>query len=348
MPPALGKESDTGHIAAPGKPDILRDRFGRTLDYLRLAITDRCNLRCSYCMPEEGLLSKGHGNILRYEEYDRLIGILVGLGLRKVRITGGEPLARKGAAEFIQQLHARGDLGALHLTTNGVWSDEQRQIMTQLPLDGINMSLDSLRRERFAAICRRDELPRVLETMEAILAASIPLKLNAVIQRGVNEDEIPDLARLAEDRPLDLRFIEQMPFNGGVFGSGDPIRAETIESVLYQTFPGIYKLKDEISSTAGLYQIPGYQGRVGIIAAWSRHFCGGCNRLRITADGKLQTCLYGGTAVDLRALLRGGASDQTLANAFRTAVAGRAKDGFEAEARTGIEGGRESMAAIGG
>jgi cyclic pyranopterin phosphate synthase len=349
-PPVLGKEFK--HVENYRHADgvvqnlsPLTDKFGRTLTYLRLAVTERCNLRCTYCMPESGIQLQPKDQILTYEELLRLVDILIHMGVKKIRVTGGEPMIRKGIIPFLRNLSSRSGKIDLHMTSNGFWSQEQLDIVSSLNLAGVNLSLDTLQPERFKQITRRDAFERVWKTLSTLLDHSIPLKINSVIQRGVNDDEIVALSKLAETHALDIRFIEEMPFNGGV-STQEPMSATEINAILASAYPSLKKVSPP-GSIATLYDISGFKGRVGIIAGYSRTFCDACSRLRITATGRLKSCLYEGGGFDLRSLLRDQHSDESIAQAIAQVVQEKARDGFEAEAdtKTGINA---SMSTIGG
>ncbi len=329
---------------------ILIDRHQRVIDYVRLAVTDRCNLRCFYCMPAEGIDYLPRPHLLTYEEMERLLGLLAIHGIRKVRITGGEPFVRKGMIDFLARVKQIPGLEALHLTSNGVLSGPYVDQLKALGLDSFNLSLDTLDRARFKAITRRDELPRVLDCLHQLLDKGIPTKINAVVMEGKNIGDLIPLAELSREQPLEVRFIEEMPFNGT--GSHYPTlhwNQARILAHLKEHYPDLYRIESPQSSTSVRYQIPGYQGKVGIIAAFSRSFCGTCNRIRITPQGSMRTCLYGEGVLNFRDLMRSGARDAELIRALKGALGQRAKDGFEAEARRSKENDlSESMSTIGG
>lgn len=326
---------------------MLYDNHNRPITYLRLAVTDRCNLRCFYCMPEAGIRYLPKKELLTYEEMERVVRVLANLGVNKVRITGGEPFVRNGLMDFMRQLAKIDGLQELAMTTNGVLTAPHVPELVQLGLTSVNLSLDSLNRERFRQITRRDELPAVLRTLDALLANKVEVKINAVVMDGQNTDDIPDLAEMTRNLPVAVRFIEEMPFNGE--GTHYPILTWTHRRILEELkthYPTLQKIGDGAFSTSYDYQIPGYQGTVGIIAAFSRTFCGTCNRIRLTAQGVLKTCLYDSGVLNVRDLMRSGVSDTELADAFRLAFAQRAANGFEAEKlRAPVS---ESMATIGG
>lgn len=332
---------------APPTGGSLIDSRGRRITYLRLAITDRCNLRCHYCMPEEGIPFVPHEQILRLEELHRLVGIFATLGVSKVRVTGGEPFVRHNVAPFLGQLSKIPGIRALHVTTNGVAVARHLPALRALGLAGINLSLDTLRRDRFLTISRRDEFANVRQTLTSILALGIPLKINAVALAGVNTDELAALAALAREQPLTVRFIEPMPFNGADRLQASSWTMEEILAELRRHFPGLRASTQIGPTTAKLFHAPGFRGQIGIIPSYSRQFCATCNKVRITPQGMLKTCLYDQGALDLRQLLREGASDDEIAQAVRSCVANRYWDGHAAEA--GMAGAaKHSMAAIGG
>jgi cyclic pyranopterin phosphate synthase len=323
----------------------LKDPFGRVLDYLRIAITDRCNLRCQYCMPAEGVQLKPRSEILSFNEILDLASIFVELGVQKVRITGGEPMIRKGVLTFMQALRKQPGLKSIHLTSNGFWSPEQIQQIASLPVESVNVSLDTLDPGRFQEITRRDAFHTVWDVIQRIETSSISLKINSVIQKGLNEDELIPLAELARTHDLDIRFIEQMPFNGELkqneFISGDEMKA-SLESYYPQ-------MEEIISSdtTSRMFRIPGFVGKVGIISGYSRSFCGSCSRLRLTPEGQLKTCLYDNGVLDLKNMLRSGASREQIRQAILAVVEKRKVDGFAAEADADLRV-KASMATIGG
>lgn len=330
----------------------LYDQHGRPLEYLRLAVTDRCNLRCFYCMPEQGIKYLPKQQLLTYEEMLRLTGLLAGLGVRKVRLTGGEPFVRRDLLGFIEQLAAQPGLTDISLTTNGVLTAPHVPALARLGVKAVNLSLDTLDRERFFRITRRDELPPVLDTLHALLETDIQVKINAVVMDGQNIDDLVPLAELTRALPIDVRFIEEMPFNGGSHAATPellPWNHRRIRQHLEQHFGALTPVPMPVGATASDYEIAGHRGRVGIIAAYSRTFCGTCNRLRLTAEGGLKTCLYDQGVLDVRALLRGGASDEEITQALANAFRYRAANGFEAEQQRPLHQlNFESMATIGG
>ncbi|WP_073105972.1 GTP 3',8-cyclase MoaA [Hymenobacter daecheongensis] len=329
---------------------MLFDNHGRPLEYVRLAVTDRCNLRCFYCMPEEGIQYLPKRELLTYEEMERVVALLAGLGVRKVRLTGGEPFVRRDLVPFIGRLSQIPGIQDISLTTNGVLTAPHIPELVHLGVRTVNLSLDTLDRARFAAITRRDELPRVLDTFYALLAAGIRVKINAVVMDGQNTQDLVPLAELTRELPVDVRFIEEMPFNGGSHGAIQiPWSHVRIREHLEQHLGALMPIAQPYGATASEYSIAGHLGTVGIIAAYSRTFCGTCNRLRLTAEGGLKTCLYDQGVLDVRALLRGGSTDAEVTAALTHAFRNRAANGFEAERQRPVHQlSFESMSTIGG
>ena len=323
---------------------FLIDNHGRKINYLRLAVTDRCNLRCFYCMPEEGIDWLARKELMTYEEMLRICALLIKMGIEKIRITGGEPFVRKDIMPFLTELSKLSGLKELTLTTNGVLTAPVVPELKKLGIRSVNLSLDTIDRNRFFAITRRDELPQVLETMDQLLRHGIDVKLNAVVMEGKNTDDIIPLVDLTKDLPVSVRFIEEMPFNGT--GTYHPMNWDYVRilQTIKEQYPDIQKITDPQYSTSYNYHIPGHKGSVGIIAAYTRSFCGTCNRIRITPQGMLKTCLYDNGVLNIKDLVREGRSDQDVQTALLNAIGNRAKDGFEAEKNSV----HESMAAIGG
>ncbi len=296
------------------------DSFQRKIDYLRLSITDRCNLRCSYCMPENGVPKLDHSEILRYEEIVRLARIVSEMGISKVRITGGEPLVRKDVLGLCSWISRLPGVRSLSLTTNGVLLSDFAKGLFDAGIKRINISLDTLRPERFAAITRKDLFNRVWEGIMAAWQAGIsPVKLNAVIMRGVNDDEIEDLARLTFEFPFHVRFIEFMPFRQVDYDAVLVPASEILER-LRRVAPLRATGGGESNGPALHFRLEGAHGKIGIISPVSDHFCPSCNRLRVTSDGKLRTCLFSTEETDLRGPLRQGVSDEDVAAVIRAAI----------------------------
>ena len=328
---------------------MIFDNHNRPINYLRLAVTDRCNLRCSYCMPEHGLDWLSRSALLSYEELLRLCHIFAGLGIDKVRITGGEPFVRKDLIKFLDSLSNIEGIKQINLTTNGVASLPFIPRLKELGIRSVNLSLDTLNRERFFEITRRDELPAVLKTLDALIEQQFQVKINAVVLNGKNDADIIPMAELTKNLPVDVRFIEEMPFNGGDHEATSPVwDHRKILEQLQSSWPDIQKLTDPPNSTAFHYQIPGFKGKIGIIAAWTRSFCGSCNRIRLTPQGMLKTCLYDNGVLNIRDAIRSGDSNDQIAEKLMIAFSRRHENGWEAEAAAKAEGSFESMAMIGG
>ena len=324
---------------------MLLDNHGRVINYLRLAVTDRCNLRCFYCMPEEGIDWLSRKELMTFEEMLRICSIAVKMGIEKIRITGGEPFVRKGIMSFLTDISKLNGLKQITITTNGVLTAPLIPELKKLGIQSVNLSLDTLDRNRFFAITHRDEFPAVMDTMHQLLQHGIDVKLNAVVMDGKNIQDIIPLVNLTKGLPVSVRFIEEMPFNGGDSHyqvlTWDHIK---ILEAIKEHFPTIEKIQDPAFSTSYNYHIPGHKGSIGIIAAYTRSFCGTCNRVRITPQGVLKTCLYDGGVLNIKDLVREGKSDDMISAALINAINHRAKDGWEAEQTST----HESMAAIGG
>lgn len=298
---------------------MLRDGYGRRVDYLRLSITDRCNLRCVYCMPPEGISLKPVQEILTYGELLRCARVAVSLGVRKLRITGGEPLIRRGVVEFIRRLAAIPGVEDLGMTTNGICLADVAASIRSAGLGRINISLDTIRRDRYFEITRRDGLPFVLSGIEtAIRAGFRPVKINVVLLHGLLPAEVEDFVAMARENPLEVRFIERMPV--GCLPSEGYVSADRIRERIL-SLPGVRERGTSDGSAAVSYEVPGFAGTLGIISPISRKFCSACNRLRITADGRIRNCLFARETLDLRAVLRSGKGDREIAAVFREAVA---------------------------
>lgn len=329
---------------------MLYDNHGREINYLRLAVTDRCNLRCFYCMPEEGIKYMPKKELLSYEEMIHIVKLMAGMGISKVRITGGEPFLRKGMMAFLEELSNIKGIEKLNITTNGTLTKNLVKDFKKVGINSVNLSLDSLDEKRFYDITRRDNFSTVMDTFHQLLDHNIPTKINAVVMNGRNIEDIIPMVQLAEHFPVAVRFIEEMPFNGTGSNSEQLLWdfPKILDHIKAQ-FPNIEKLKDPKHSTSFNYQIPGFKGTIGIIAAYSRLFCGSCNRIRLTPQGMLKTCLYDDGVFNIKNLLRAGASESQLKTAFLEALGNRAKDGFEAEQNRNFGfPASESMATIGG
>ncbi|MFK0189475.1 GTP 3',8-cyclase MoaA [Kitasatospora sp. NPDC090308] len=317
------RTTDVPAAAPAGAPAPLVDRHGRVHTDLRLSLTDRCNLRCTYCMPAEGLDWLPRDQTLTDAELLRLARIAVHrLGIRTLRLTGGEPLLRRGLPDLLARL---GDLGAeLSLTTNGIGLARRAPELKRAGLHRVNVSLDTLRPERYAALTRRDRLADVLAGLAAAKAAGLePVKVNAVPVRGVNEDELVDLVEFAVDGGYRMRFIESMPLDAqGAWDRAAMVTAAEILDVLAARWR-LVPVGRPGNAPAEEWRLAGTGHVIGVIASVTRPFCGGCDRVRLTADGQLRNCLFATEESDLRALLRGGADDARIERAWRACVAGK-------------------------
>jgi len=295
----------------------LQDRYRRRLNYLRVSVTDRCNLRCVYCVPRDTIPRMSHLEILRYEEILRIIRIGVSLGITKIRITGGEPLVRKDLLPFLEQLTHLEGLTDIALTTNGVLLQDYLKPLQAAGIKRLNISLDSLRRDRFAELTGSDHFDRVWAAIEAAHGMGFnPIKLNVVAMRDINDDEFHDLAALTRTRPYHVRFIEYMPMGnpnlpGDPYMSNDEVRQRLEQTDILEPVP-----RSGNDGPAQRFRYPGAPGEVGFISPLSHHFCDSCNRLRLTAGGKLRPCLLSNQEFDLITPLRAGASDAELSAIF--------------------------------
>ncbi|HMK44109.1 MAG TPA: GTP 3',8-cyclase MoaA [Dissulfurispiraceae bacterium] len=301
--------------------DAIRDTFDRVIDYLRISITDRCNLRCVYCMPSGGVNLLRHEDILRYEELTRIVRVAASLGVRKVRITGGEPLARRNVAYLIRSIRAINGIEDISLTTNGLLLAKLVPELAAAGLSRVNVSIDSLQHDRYAEITRGGSLELVLQGIQ--LAADYglrPVKINVVPIRGINDDEIEAFARLTLETPYHVRFIEFMPAGTNDLWSAD--RVVTTQEIIsrVEKIATLTPVKVRRDGPARYFSFADAPGVLGFISPVSHHFCSSCNRLRLTADGKLRPCLFSETEIDIRAALRNGAPDEELERLLRIAV----------------------------
>ena len=327
-------------------PPII-DRFGRSFNYLRLALNEQCNLRCIYCMPEEGIDFRSEDKLLTTEEIFRLIEIASQMGVSKIRFTGGEPLLRKDLSELVQFANQCEGIESAHLTTNGLLLSKQIDNLEKLGLSGINISLDTLNPEKFKIITRRNGLDLVLNSLYKAIESTIQsIKLNVVALRGFNDDELIDFVDLTKENDITVRFIELMPFDShqiwktGKFYGADHIVADIKNQV------------DELNPIGGsrtehhIFQVNDYKGKVAVIPAYSRSLCGACNRIRITADGKLLNCLYSQDETNLRDAMRMGKTDMVIKKMIYGTMKKKFKDGWKAQNQGNDN--RESMTQIGG
>jgi cyclic pyranopterin phosphate synthase len=328
--------------------DPLHDGHGRRISDLRVSVTDRCNFRCQYCMPAEGLPWLERAEILSFEEIERLVALLAQMGVNELRLTGGEPLVRRDFPALAARLKAVDGLRELSLTTNGFLLQRDAQALVAAGIDRFNVSVDSLQRDRFYALTRRDALDRVLAGLAhlATFPEAHPIKVNAVALRGFTEDEVLPFAAFARQHPYEVRFIEYMPLDADRAWSIDQVlTGDELRALIHARFP-LQPQPREPHATARVYRFADGHGRIGFINPVSEPFCGDCNRIRLTADGRLRTCLFSLNETDLRTPLRAGATDDDLEQLIRDAVWAKElkhhvnEPGFVQPAR--------SMSAIGG
>ncbi|XP_022528918.1 molybdenum cofactor biosynthesis protein 1 isoform X1 [Astyanax mexicanus] len=305
--------------------EFLTDSFGRRHSYLRISLTEKCNLRCQYCMPEEGVKLTPRGQLLTTEEVLTLARLFVREGVEKIRLTGGEPLIRPDVLHIITEMRKLEGLKTIAVTTNGMNLARLLPGLKKAGVDLLNVSLDSLVPAKFEFIVRRKGFHKVMEGIDkAIKMGYNPVKVNCVVMRGLNEDELLDFVALTERKPLDVRFIEYMPFDGNKWNFKKMVSYAEMLDRIKQQWPSLETLPGDETGTAKAFRVPGFQGQLGFITSMSDHFCGSCNRLRITADGNLKVCLFGNSEVSLRDCLRSGASDEELLQIIGAAV-GRKK-----------------------
>ncbi|MCW3462884.1 GTP 3',8-cyclase MoaA [Chitinophaga nivalis] len=325
---------------------MLTDAHHRIIDYVRLAVTDRCNLRCTYCMPENMHFVPSQA-LLSDSEILRLLQILAAAGISKVRITGGEPFLRPGLLALLEKITAIPGIQEIAITTNGVLTAPFIPALRALGITHINLSLDTLQAARFQQITRRNRFTAVMDTLHQLLQHELHTKINVVVMEGVNTDELLDFAALTREQPVSVRFIEEMPFNGqGHTFSGINWHYQRILEHIGNRYP-LHKIPDAPHATALNYHIPGHRGNIGVIPAYSRTFCGTCNRIRISATGSMRTCLYGKDELHIKPLLQDTSNSALLLSAIEAAIQVRYANGFEA-AQAYQEENRESMSVIGG
>jgi len=336
--------------------DPLQDTFGRTFDYVRIAITEKCNLRCTYCMPEEGVDFKNGEQILTADEILRVIDVLARMGVKKVRFTGGEPLVRKDILDLVRGAASTPGIKAVHMTTNGIIFPKYAKQLREAGLTGVNISLDTIDEDKFYKITRRTGVEKVMESIQLAQELDFPrVKVNTVAMRGFNDGELESFYEMTKDNKVTVRFIEFMPFDAHqIWETGEHfLSAETMIRQLKDKYPGI----EEASGTRTehhIYQVPGYKGKIAIIPAFTRSLCGNCSRIRLTADGGVRNCLYSDEEFTLMDMLRSGCNDDDIVAKFRKAFKDKAKDGFESRKKAASKEqkidfvGRSSMTQIGG
>ncbi len=300
----------------------LHDGHGRAIGDLRVSVTDRCNFRCQYCMPAEGLPWLERDEILTFEEITRIVGVVASMGVHDVRLTGGEPLVRRGFPQLAGMLSVLPDVHDLSVTTNGFLLERDAEALVEAGINRFNVSVDSLQRDRFFELTRRDALPQVLRGLEALSRhpEAYPIKINAVAIRDFTEEEVLPFAEFARRQPYEVRFIEYMPLDADHAWTPDQVlTGEEIRRAIDAVYP-LESEPRESHSTARVYRFADGQGTIGFINPVSEPFCGDCNRIRLTADGRLRTCLFSLNETDLRTPLRAGASDDELEEIVRDAV----------------------------
>ncbi|XP_061355025.1 GTP 3',8-cyclase, mitochondrial [Gastrolobium bilobum] len=301
--------------------DMLVDSFGRLHTYLRISLTERCNLRCQYCMPADGVELSPSPQLLTKAEILRLANLFVSSGVNKIRLTGGEPTVRKDIEEICLELSKSKGLRTLSMTTNGIALARKLPKLKECGLTSVNISLDTLVPAKFELMTRRKGHEKVMDSINAAIDLGYnPVKVNCVVMRGFNEDEICDFVELTREKPINIRFIEFMPFDGNVWNVKKLVPYSEMLDTVVKQFSSLKRVKDHPTDTAKNFTIDGHEGRVSFITSMTEHFCAGCNRLRLLADGNLKVCLFGPSEVSLRDPLRHGAEDHELREIIGAAV----------------------------
>lgn len=328
----------------------ITDQFGRVHDYLRISLTERCNLRCFYCMPEEGIPLSEKSSLMSHEEVVYIAKEFVKLGVNKIRLTGGEPLIKKNVAKIITELAELPiDLG---ITTNGILLDKYMDLLKEKQVKNINVSLDTLNKEKFNTITRRDYYNRVMNNIQLYIDNGFNVKLNTVLIKGVNDDEINDFIEFTKDRDVSIRFIEFMPFDGNKWNNEKVVTLDDILNNIGEKYTSeeLIRLEDKPNDTTKNYKIKGYKGSFGVISTVSNPFCDSCNRIRLTANGKIKNCLFSSGETDLLSTLRAGEDigDKIISGIYyKKAVRGGMTSDTEFFDRKNYQKNR-SMIAIGG
>ncbi|MBD8487989.1 GTP 3',8-cyclase MoaA [Echinicola sp. CAU 1574] len=325
---------------------MLIDNHGRNINYLRLSVTDNCNLRCQYCMPEEGVNFAHKKDLLTWEEMYTLAKAFVEMGINKIRITGGEPFVRKGLIEFLEKINQLTNLEEISITTNATLIGPHIAQLKKLGITTINVSFDSLDKARFNHITRRDQFDVVMANIYQMMEEGFDVKLNCVVMDGKNTDDIISFIKFVQKHPISVRFLEEMPFNGQ--SNEKPVLKWDYISIIEHIkseFGDLERLPAPPTSTSLNYKVKNAKGSFGVIPSYSRTFCGTCNRVRVSAKGEMQTCLYATETIDLKSLLREYTNISELKFSIYTALQARHKDGFEAEKGSVT---KKSMTLIGG
>ena len=317
----FGKEPRVLATTPANTPTPLTDSFGRSHSYLRISLTERCNLRCKYCMPEQGVDLSPRDQILTSEEIVQLSKLFVSQGVRKIRLTGGEPLVRRDLVDIVREMNKIEKLESIGMTTNGITLGRKLKDLKEAGLDALNISLDTLVEAKFEFISRRRGHARVLENIYKALELGFKsVKVNVVVMNNINDDELQDFVGLTKDKALDIRFIEFMPFDGNEWSRNKFVPYISMLDQIKKHFPSVRKEADPTNSTSKAYRVDGFKGQFGFITSMSENFCHSCNRLRLTADGNLKVCLFGANEVSLRDIIRGGASEGELLQVIGAAV----------------------------
>ncbi|CAG9772924.1 unnamed protein product [Ceutorhynchus assimilis] len=303
------------------KDDPITDTFGRHHTYLRISLTEKCNLRCQYCMPEEGVNLTAKSNLLSTEEILKIANIFVKNGVNKIRLTGGEPTVRKDLIQIIENLKSIPGLQTVAMTTNGLTLTRQLVAFQKAGLDILNVSLDTLNPEKYEKITRRNGWKRAMMGIDLALQLGYnPVKINCVVMKGINDSEVIDFVELTKNKNVDVRFIEYMPFSGNKWNENKMVSYKEMVDNIKSNYTGFYPMINKPNDTSKAWKVPGYKGQIGFITSMSEHFCGSCNRLRLTADGNLKVCLFGNTEVSLRDALRAQCSEDDLTALIGAAV----------------------------
>ena len=327
--------------------NLLVDRYGRLFDYARIALNEKCNLRCVYCMPEEGIKFKPDKDLLSNGEIKRIISLLSDLGVKKIRFTGGEPLLREDIFDLIEYTSVKKKIRSTQLTTNGVLLESVVDRLASSGLNGVNISLDTLKPEKFKLITRRFGLEKVVNGLDAaIKTKALNVKLNVVLMRNFNDDELFSFAELTKSKPIVVRFIELMPFDSKqIWKTGKFYGSEEIIGELKNHFPNM-STATGTKTEHSIFNVPGYVGKIAVIPAYSRNLCGACNRIRITADGKILNCLFSNIEHDLKGMLRSNQDNDLIKSKIKNVMLDKMQNGWLAE-KSG-EDRRNSMTQIGG
>ncbi|XP_034133454.1 molybdenum cofactor biosynthesis protein 1 isoform X3 [Drosophila guanche] len=316
----LATSAQTEPERANKQDSPLTDTFGRHHTYLRISLTERCNLRCDYCMPADGVPLQPKDKLLTTEEILRLARIFVEQGVRKIRLTGGEPTIRRDIVDLVAEMKALPQLEHVGITTNGLVLTRLLLPLQRAGLDSLNISLDTLQKDRFEKITRRKGWERVIAGIDLAVQLGYRPKVNCVLMRNFNEDEVCDFVEFTRDRPVDVRFIEYMPFSGNKWHTDRLISFKETVELIRQRWPEFEALPNGPNDTSKAFAVPGFKGQVGFITSMTEHFCGSCNRLRLTADGNIKVCLFGNKEFSLRDAMRSNVSEEDLVDLIGAAV----------------------------